>query len=101
MIMNLKKFFIIFFILFLAACGKTGKNFNEGYVEYIKNGETTMHEIVQEIGEPNRKGTADGREWWIYEYNTYKLGKTLSKDLQIVFDDKGVVKAITFSSNFP
>ncbi|HJP19393.1 MAG TPA: outer membrane protein assembly factor BamE [Nitrospinota bacterium] len=99
--MNLKNFFIILFILFLVACGKTGKNFNEAYVKYIKNGETTKQEIVREIGEPNRKGTADGREWWIYEYNTYKLGKSLSKDLQVVFDDKGVVKASTFSSNFP
>lgn len=99
--MNLKKQFIVFLILFLTACGTAGKDFSSGYVKNIHYGETTKNELLQEIGEPNRRGTANGREWWIYEYNTWKFGKSLSKDLQIIFDDNGVVQASTFSSNFP
>ncbi len=99
--MSLKKFFIIFFIIFLTACGATGKDFSSGFVKRIKNGVTTKQDIVQELGEPNRKGMTDSDEWWIYEYNTYKLGENYSKDLSIRFDNRGAVKAYNFSSNFP
>lgn len=102
LLMNLKKVrFIFFLIFFVMACGTTGTNFNSGYVEYIKNGETTKDELVKELGEPNRKGRQNKDEWWIYEYNSYKFGKNYSKDLQVIFDGKGVVKAYNFSNNFP
>ncbi len=100
--MNLRKLNIIICLIFITiACGTTGKDFNSGYTNYIKNGETTKKELVQELGEPNRKGTQNDNEWWIYEYNSYKFGKNYSKDLQIIFDGQGVVKAYNFSSNFP
>ena len=100
--MKLKKLCLLLALVFLlTACGKTGKDFSAGFVKNIEKGKTTKQELVQEIGEPNRKGMTDGDEWWIYEYNTYKLGKTFSKDLSIRFDNRGTVKAYNFSSNFP
>lgn len=99
--MSIKKLCVLFFIVFITACGTTGKDFNSNFANYIKNGETTKTELIREIGEPNRKGIENGRELWVYEYNTYKLGESFSKDLQIIFDDQGVVKAYNFTSNFP
>ncbi len=100
--MNLKKLNIVIFLtLFVTSCISTGKDFNSGYVKFIKNGSTTKQELIQELGEPNRKGMENQDELWIFEYNDYKLGETYSKDLQIIFDDQGVVKAYNFSSNFP
>ena len=100
--MKLKNFYFLFILVFLlTACGTTGKDFSAGFVKNIEKGKTTKQELIQEIGERNRKGMTDGDEWWIYEYNTYKLGKSFSKDLSIRFDNSGVVKTYNFSSNFP
>lgn len=99
--MNLKKQFIVFLIVFLIACGTTGKDFNSGFVKNINNGETTKNELLQEIGEPFRKGVENGLEMWVYEYNKYSsVGEDFSKSLIILFDEQGVVKAYNFSSNF-
>ncbi len=99
--MNLKALIIMVLFVSLAGCGHTGKDFNAGYSKYIKNGETTKIELIRELGEPNRKGVTNGSEWWIYEYNSFKFGKSYSKDLQVTFDEQGVVKTNNFSSNFP
>lgn len=100
--MKFKYLSIAFVMVFLlTACGTTGKDFSLDFVKHIKSGETSKHEIVQELGEPNRTGITNGDKWWIYEYNTYKFGKSYSKDLSLTFDNQGVVQSYNFSSNFP
>jgi hypothetical protein len=99
--MKFKALMILGFFAFIVGCGHTGKDFNSEYTKYIKNGETTKIELIRELGEPNRKGMTNGSEWWIYEFNSYKMGESYSKDLQVTFDDQGVVKTNNFSSNFP
>jgi len=84
----------------LAACGTTGKEFKEAYFAKVVNGTTTQTEILKMFGEPYQKGVENGNPVWVYEYNKYKLvGKDISRDMYIVFDEKGVVKSHQLMSN--
>lgn len=86
-------------LLALSACGTVGKNFNEEMVKEIKNHQTTKTEILDWFGVPFKEGAENGHTMWTYQFDKYVLGDTQSKDLVILFDDKGVVKAYRYTSS--
>ena len=84
--------FCIFFIATFFACASVGTPFDESKVSEIKIGETSKKEIEIFFGKPFRTGIENGRDVWIYEYNTYSsFGKESSKDLIVVFDKQNRV----------
>ncbi len=91
----------LFLILLLGAlgCGSFGKEFNADMVKEIKNRQTTKTEILNWFGVPFKEGLEDGLEMWTYQYDHYALGKTDSRDLVILFDKHGVVKAYRYTSS--
>ncbi|MFQ5482257.1 MAG: outer membrane protein assembly factor BamE [Nitrospinaceae bacterium] len=89
----------ILLVLFTAACGSTGKNFNEEMVQEIRNNQTTKSDILDWFGMPYKEGMQNGQAMWTYQFDKYMLGDTESKDLVILFDDQGLVKAFRFTSN--
>jgi hypothetical protein len=83
-----------------SACGTTGHKFDESKFGAIVNGETRQAEVLQLLGDPYQKGVENGSAVWIYEYNRFTLfGNGTSKDLYIVFDNKGTVESHQFMSN--
>jgi len=84
----------------LAACGSTGRDYDTTHLTDIQNNVTTKENIRQWFGEPYQTGRRDNMEMWTYQFDGYNsLGKDESKDLVLMFDDSGVVKAYRHSSN--
>jgi hypothetical protein len=83
-------------------CGTVGAEFDPAFVKNIVNDKTTQDEIRSMFGTPFRTGIENGNPIWVYEYNEYHaIGRDLSKDLIVVFDDKGVVKSYQLMSSNP
>jgi hypothetical protein len=92
--------FVLFCWFGVSACGTTGNKFDESQFGAIVNGETRQAEVLQLLGDPYQKGVENGSAVWIYEYNRFTLfGNGTSKDLYIVFDNKGTVESHQFMSN--
>ncbi len=103
--MNMKRFLsigILLAVLAVAGCGTSGKEFNEGLHDSIRNGHTSQEEVESMFGQPFKKGVQNGKEIWVYEHNKYRLiGKDTSKDLVITFDKSGVVDTHQFMTSQP
>ena len=100
----MKKVFIaltmLLTFLWVSGCGSTGKNFPTTTVSEIQNKVTTRTQILAWFGTPPKEGVRDGDVLWTYQFDTYNaIGKDHSKELIILFDPAGVVKAYRFSSN--
>jgi len=100
----MKKVFVVLAtlltFLWLSGCGSTGKNFPTTKVSEIQNKVTTRTQILAWFGTPPKEGVRDGDVLWTYQFDTFNpIGKDLSKELVILFDPAGVVKAYRFSSN--
>ncbi len=99
--------FLILGALFLClswtiGCGTVGTDFDIEKAQSIENGKTTKEDIAQMFGEPFKTGIQNGHPIWIYERNKYKvIGDDTSKSLTVEFDDKGVVRHHTVTSNEP
>lgn len=87
-------------LLFAIGCGSFGKDFDTDMVKEIKNRQTSKTEVLDWFGVPFKEGNENGLEMWTYQYDQYSMGKTESKDLVILFDNTGVVKAYRFTSSF-
>ena len=89
-------------LLFVYSCGSTGKNFNESLYKNIIAGTTTQKEIQAMFGPPFKKGVQNDFKTWTYEYNFYNaLGNNITKDMNIVFTQNGVVKSHQMMTNQP
>ncbi|PIP74249.1 MAG: hypothetical protein COW89_00095 [Nitrospinae bacterium CG22_combo_CG10-13_8_21_14_all_47_10] len=89
-------------LLFAFGCGTAGKNFDESLYKNIVAGTTTYNEVQSMFGSPFKKGVQNGYKVWTYEYNFYNaLGKNITKDMVIVFDQSGVVKSHQMMTNQP
>lgn len=81
-------------------CVTLGTNFPTASVSRIEKGISTKKEIRRAFGEPFRTGVDNGYESWTYVYNRWTpFGQTRSKDLYVVFNKDGTVRAYTFNSN--
>ena len=91
---------VIVLMLGLASCGSTGRDFDTTHVTDIQNNSTTQAEIKQWFGKPFNTGHENNLEMWTYQFDGYSsVGKGESKDLIIMFDDNGIVKAYRYSTN--
>ena len=83
-------------------CGTVGKDFDIEKARTIENGKTTKEDIARMFGEPFKTGIQNGHPIWIYEQNKYQaVGEGSSKSLTVEFDDNGVVRNHTVTSNEP
>lgn len=89
-------------IMLFTACSNVGSNFDTNLVKQIQNGKTTIEDVEKLLGTPYKRGMQNGNSIWTYEYDQYRaLGEKSSKDLAIVFDNKGVVKSHQVMSSQP
>lgn len=96
---HLRTGLILIFLMGVVGCGSFGKDFDANMVQDIRNHYTTKTEILEWFGVPFKEGTEDGLEMWTYQYDQYSLGSTDSKDLVILFDKNGRVKAYRYTSS--
>ena len=89
-------------ILLLTGCVSVGRDFPTPTQDIIKNGVTTGVELLQRFGSPTQVGIENGDQTWSWVYvRAGGLGQPLSKELRVRFDDRGVVKSYSYSSNLP
>ena len=93
---------VLMVVLLLTGCVSVGREFPTPTQEMIKNGVTTGVELVQRFGSPTHVGIENGDQTWSWVYvSASGLGQPLSKELRVRFDDRGVVKSYSYSSNLP
>ena len=89
-------------VLTLSGCATVGSQFQFHGSESIVNGETTLSQILVTYGDPFRVGYENGDVKWTYGFYRYRLfGAPETKDLDIIFDKRGVVSSYTYSSSAP
>ena len=85
----------------LTGCGllipiTQGDNFDTSQVSSIKKGSTTQSELAKMLGEAALKGMDEKGSWWKYSYMRVMWFQGTVKRLQVWFDERNVVKDITF-----
>jgi hypothetical protein len=101
--MKVTRFFlpILAMLFVLVGCGTVGKNFDSSKVKNIQNNVTTQLEILEWFGVPYKEGKENNHSMWTYQQDTWQaIGKGKSKGLVILFDDKNIVKAYSYESNY-
>lgn len=99
--MKLARAFLLFLCLFVVACGTVGKDFDSSKVQKIQNNVTTQLEVLDWFGVPYKEGTENKHTMWTYQLDTWQaIGEGQSKGLVILFDDKNIVKAYRYESNY-
>ncbi|MDD5772112.1 MAG: outer membrane protein assembly factor BamE [bacterium] len=89
----------LFLVFFPFGCATVGRDFAVSEVNKIQTGKTTLSEVRSMFGSPWRVGIENGKKIWTYGKYHYRLfGETSTKDLVIVFDDKGTVESYTFNT---
>ena len=87
--------------LLTGACATIGTSFRFRPSD-IAVGRTTQSELIAEFGRPTRVGYDDGSEKWAYAYYHLNLfGGSDVRNLDVVFDAKGVVSSYTYESSNP
>ncbi|MDD5558974.1 hypothetical protein [Candidatus Methylomirabilis sp.] len=90
------------FVLLLVGCVSVGEEFRTPTAEMIKNGVTTRAELLQLFGSPTQVGIEDGdRTWTWLHVRTGAIGRTLSKELHVKFNERGIVKSHSYTSTLP
>lgn len=90
------------FILLLAGCVSVGEEFRTPTSQMIKNGVTTRAELLQLFGSPTQVGIEDGDQTWTWLHvRAGAIGRTLSKELHVKFNERGVAKSYSYTSNLP
>lgn len=86
----------------LAGCGLTlGSEFPSPTKEMLVVGKTGKSDLLRFFGEPHQVGLDTGDPTWAWTYARISSGQELTKQLTIRFDEKGVLKSYSFTSNFP
>ncbi len=86
----------------LTGCATIGGNFPHDYASKIVIGKTSRADVEKELGAPYRTGLDSGDPTSTYMY--YRLGlftNTITKDLTVRFNEKGIVKSYTYNANTP
>jgi len=88
--------------LLLAGCVSVGAEFPTPTVAMIRNGVTTRAELLQLFGSPTQVGIEDGDQTWTWLHvRAGAIGRTLSKELHVKFNERGIVKSYSYTSNLP
>jgi hypothetical protein len=99
--MKLSRVFLLAFYMLVAGCGTVGKDFDSSKVQKIQKNVTTQLEILDWFGVPFKEGTENNHTMWTYQRDTWQaIGEGQSKGLVILFDDKNIVKAYRYESNY-
>ena len=99
---QLRTFLLSLFILpTLVGCGTVGKDFDSSKIKKIQNNLTTQLEVLDWFGVPYKEGTENNHTMWTYQVDTWQaIGEGKSKGLVILFDEKNIVKAHRYESNY-
>ncbi len=90
----------IILLLGLVACGATGRDYDTTHLADIQNNVTTKDQVKQWFGDPYQVGQSDNLLMWTYQFDGYNsMNKDESKELVLLFDDSGIVKAYRYASN--
>ncbi len=89
-------------VLLLAGCVSVGREFPTPTPEMIKSGYTTRAELLRLFGSPTQVGIEDGYQTWTWlDVKAGGFGPLLSKELHVKFDERGIVKSYSYTSNLP
>lgn len=89
-------------ILLLAGCATVGHDFDSTGLSWLKAGETSKAQVLEQLGNPFRVGIDSGDLTWTYGFYRYKLiGQSNAKDLVIRFHPDGKVKSFMLNTTFP
>ena len=89
-------------VLLLAGCVSVGGEFPTPTSEMIKNGFTTKAELLKLFGSPTQVGTENGDQTWTWlQVKAGGFGQPLSRELHVKFDERGIVKTYSYTSNRP
>jgi outer membrane protein assembly factor BamE (lipoprotein component of BamABCDE complex) len=94
---------VVALALFLVSCAglKFGREFPSPGLTSIKNGTTAKADLVRMFGEPTQVGVKDGDQTWTWYYARQGGKEEFAKQLDVTFNQQGVVKSHSFSSSFP
>ena len=88
-------------LLLLAGCISYGREFPAPTPEAITNGVTTRAELLKLFGSPTQVGLEDGDHTWTWIHVRVGSGQTLSRQLHVRFNERGVVKSYSYTSSLP
>ncbi len=89
-------------IFLLAGCVSVGREFPTPTSEMIKSDVTTRAELLKLFGSPTQVGIENGDQTWTWLHvRAGAVGQTLSKELHVKFNERGVVKSYSYTSNLP
>lgn len=95
-------FLVLYFLLaiMIQSCASIGSDFDFKGPQSIQLGQTTRNEIVRTYGVPFRSGFNNGELVWTYGLYKYRLWRASeTKDLQIIFNKKGLVTDYSYSTS--
>ena len=94
---------VVVLALFVASCSgiKVGREYPSPKLDSIVNGKTAKADLVKMFGEPTQVGVKDGEQTWTWYYGKVGGKEELTKQLEVTFNQQGVVKSHSFSSSFP
>ena len=99
--MKLTRVLLLALCTLVVGCGTVGKDFDGSKVKKIQNNVTTQIEILDWFGLPYKEGTENKHTMWTYQLDTWQaIGEGQSKGLVILFNDKNIVKAYRYESNY-
>ena len=87
----------------LAGCGglKFGNDFPSPTKDMLAIGKIGKSDLLRFFGEPHQVGLDTGDPTWAWTYARISAGQELTKQLTVRFDERGLVKSYSFTSNFP
>ena len=95
--------FLLFILALLsAACAglSGGRDFPSPSAEMIRVGQTAKADLLRQFGEPTEVGLDTGDQTWTWLY--YRVTpQEARKQLTVRFDDRGIVRSYSFTSNVP
>ena len=94
---------VVVLAVFAASCAglKVGREYPSPKLDSIINGRTAKADLVRMFGEPTQVGMKDGDQTWTWYYAKVGGKEEFAKQLEVTFNNQGVVKSHSFSSSFP
>ena len=85
--------------MMLAGCNTVGEPIQNEAVPRIQKGETTLEEVREIFGNPQRIGVEDGQLTWTYmHYSASIFGRFEGRDLVVKFDNQNRVSSYNYAT---